>query len=58
MLTSGSGSTAGLVLTQLIQGLGGGIAACASQTAVQGSVSHQGKLKGICICDLEDSNQS
>lgn len=36
-----SGSTAGLVLTQVVHGLGGGIAACSTQTAVQAVVSHQ-----------------
>ncbi|KAJ3008676.1 hypothetical protein HKX48_008399 [Thoreauomyces humboldtii] len=35
------GSTAGLVLTQIVQGAGGGIAACATQTLAQASVPHQ-----------------
>ncbi|KAH7108097.1 drug:h+ antiporter [Auriculariales sp. MPI-PUGE-AT-0066] len=35
------GSTAGLVLTQVFQGMGGGIAAVAAQTLAQGSVPHQ-----------------
>ncbi|KAM0755497.1 drug:h+ antiporter [Meredithblackwellia eburnea MCA 4105] len=35
------GSTGFLVITQVIQGAGGGIAACASQLLAQGSVPHQ-----------------
>jgi len=38
-----SGSTAGLVLTQVFQGFGGGIAATCSQLLAQGSVPHQRK---------------
>lgn len=38
-----SGNNIGeLVMTQILQGAGGGIAAVASQTAAQGSVPHQG----------------
>ena len=35
-------NTAALVMTQIIQGAGGGIAATASQVGAQGSVPHQG----------------
>jgi len=35
-------NTGELVMTQVLQGAGGGIAAVASQTAAQGSVPHQG----------------
>ena len=35
-------NTGELVITQILQGAGGGIAAVASQTAAQGSVPHQG----------------
>lgn len=37
-------NTGELVMTQVLQGAGGGIAAVASQTAAQGSVPHQGVL--------------
>lgn len=37
-------NTGELVMTQILQGCGGGIAAVASQTAAQGSVPHQGAL--------------
>ena len=36
----GSGSTVELVFTQIIQGLGGGIAAVTSQVGAQASVTH------------------
>jgi hypothetical protein len=35
-------NTGELVMTQILQGAGGGIAAVASQTAAQGSVPHRG----------------
>jgi len=35
-----SGNTASLVMCQVLQGLGGGIAAIATQTAAQASVPH------------------
>lgn len=38
-------NTGELVITQILQGCGGGIAAVASQTAAQGSVPHQGALQ-------------
>lgn len=41
-------NTAELVITQILQGAGGGIAAVASQTAAQGSVPHQGVHRFIC----------
>jgi hypothetical protein len=35
-----NGNTASLVMCQVLQGVGGGIAAIATQTAAQASVSH------------------
>ena len=42
-------NTAALVMTQVIQGAGGGIAATASQVGAQGAVPHQGEPMEILL---------
>lgn len=42
-------NTGELVMTQILQGCGGGIAAVASQTAAQGSVPHQGAFPSSLV---------